>query len=202
MIKYVITGFILGLFVCSTQIHAQSIYMSDQSIGFSGGVGLESNSAKLSGTAMSFGYSLDRTVDFSVTYNRFTKPEFMGLHSDVSGSVAFYPKKQWKNDSFTLQVFATGANSTAPNRTGFSAALGTAISTEMEISDLTSFFPKAGFMFVPFRPGSPSQYSAFSIDTAFTLKITSGVRLLISPGFYYEFGENTSNIALMGGIIL
>lgn len=202
MIKYAITTLILGACFSVSQSHAQSMYMSDQSIGITGGVGFASNSASLSGTSMSIGYSLERTVDFSIAYDRFTKPEFMGFHSDLSGSVAFYPKKQWENDPLTLQVFATGASSSAPNRAGFSAALGTAVSTKMDISNFASFIPKTGFMFVPFRPGSPSQYSAITIDTAFTFNVTSGVRLLVSPGYQYEFGENTSNIALMGGIVL
>lgn len=202
MTKYAITAFILGFCLCTQQGFSQSLYMSDHSVGISADIGFASNSASLSGTSMSFGYSLDRNIDFSIAYDRFTNPEYRGLHSDVAGSVAFYPKKQWENDPFTLQVFATGANSTAPDRAGFSAALGTAVSTKMDISDYASFIPKAGFMFVPFRPGSPSQYSAITVDTAFTFNIISGVKLLLSPGYQYEFGENASNIALMGGIVI
>lgn len=202
MLRYVITIFVLGAFVCVQQGNTQSLYMSENSKGITGGFGFASNTADLSGTSFAFSYSLDRRVDFAIEYDRFTKPEVRGFQSDVSGTVTFYPKKQWEDDLFTMQVFATGANSTAPYRAGFSAALGTAVSTKMDITDVASFFPRAGFMFVPFQPGSPSQYSAITMDTSFTIKISPGVKLLISPGYQYEFGEHTSNFALMGGIVL
>ncbi len=202
MLRYIITILVLGVFVFVQQGNTQSLYMSENSLGITGEFGFASNTADLSGTSFAFSYSLDRKVDFAVEYDRFTKPDFGGFQSDVSGTVTFYPKKQWEDDPVTLQVFATGANSTAPYRAGFSAALGTAVSTKMDITDVTSFFPRAGFMFVPFRPGSPSQYSAVTLDTSFTFKLSPGVKLLVSPGYHYEFGEHTSNFALMGGIVL
>jgi len=202
MIRFIITTILFICIITVQQSNAQSLYMSENSLGFSGSFGIESNSANLSGTSFNFSFSPDRKVDFTVEYDRFSQPDFAGYQSDVSGSVVFYPKKQWADDLFTMQVFIKGANSTAPDREGFSATLGSAVSTQLDINTITSFFPRAGFLFVPFQPGSTSQYSAVTFDTSFTFKITPGVKFLVSPRYQYELGDSISGFALMGGIVL
>jgi hypothetical protein len=202
MTRFLLTFLFLGAFLSFQQAHSQSLYMDDNSIGFSGGFGYASNTANLTGTSFNVNYSLDRNIDFAVAYDRYSMSEFGGYHSDVAGTIVFYPKKQWEDDLFTMQVFAAGANSTAPMHAGFSAILGTAVSSKMDVSDYVSFYPRAGFRFIPFRPGSPSQYSAITVDTSFTFQLTQGVKLLVSPGYHYEFGKYTSNFAMMGGIVL
>jgi hypothetical protein len=202
MLRALILPIFLFTFLTFEQVHAQSLYMNDSTIGFTGGFGYSSNTANLSGTSFNFGYSLNRKIDFMVEYDRMTTPDFGGIQSDFTGSIVFYPKRKWEDDPFTLQVFTSGTNSTVPNHAGFSATLGTAISTEIKTSNFTSFFPRAGFLFVPYRPGSPSQYSAITIDTSLTFQISPGVRLLVSPGYFYEFGEHTSNFSLSGRILI
>jgi hypothetical protein len=202
MLRVSILSIFLIAFFTFEQAQSQSLYMNDNTIGFSGGFGYSSNTASLSATSYNFGYSLNRKVDFMIEYDRLTTPDFGGVQSDFTGSIVFYPKRKWDDDPFTLQVFTSGTNSTVPNRSGFSATLGTAISTEIKSSNITSFFPRAGFLFVPYRPGAPSQYSAITVDTSITFQLSSGVRLLISPGYFYEFGEHTSNFALTGRILI
>jgi hypothetical protein len=202
MLRLAFLPLIFFAFLTYEQAQSQSLYMNDNAIGLSGGFGYASNTASLSATSYNFGYSLNRKVDFMIEYDRLTTPDFGGVQSDFTGSIVFYPKRKWEDDPFTLQVFTSGTNSTVPNRSGFSATLGTAISTEIKSSNITSFFPRAGFLFVPYRPGAPSQYSAITVDTSITFQLSSGVRLLISPGYFYEFGEHTSNFALTGRILI
>jgi hypothetical protein len=202
MFRLSLLSILFVAFLTIDQAYSQSLYMNDNTIGLSGGFGYASNTANLSGTSYNLGYSLNRKVDFMIEYDRLNTPDFGGVQSDFTGSIVFYPKRKWEDDPYTLQVFTSGTNSTVPNRSGFSATLGTAISTEIKSSEITSFFPRAGFLFVPFRPGSPSQYSAITVDTSITFQLSPGVRLLVSPGYYYEFGEHTSNFALTGRILI
>ncbi len=193
---------VLVTFLTVQQSQAQSLYMSESSLGLSGGFGVESGSANFSGTSFNLGYSLNRNVDFMVAYDRFSQQDFNGNFTDLAGTVVFYPKKQWEDDLITMDIFFTGANSTAPTREGFSATLGSAVSTQLDVNSITSFHPRAGFLFVPYQPGANSHYTAMTFDTSMTFKVAPGVKFLVRPEYRHEFGERTSNFALMGGIVL